>query len=152
MVSVTASLREEQDLILLLELPNHLEFKVTYGLRAIIHTFPIRIRLDKFLPRSGTIFTEELMERIEFIRFRSILGKTQSEIAQLLGVSVKAVHSYEQGWRSIPGHVQRQILLLVQRKQHVDQPSLPCWTKTACPEALRRSCPAWEFQIGRAHV
>ena len=42
-------------------------------------------------------------------------SKVQDEIAQLLGKSVKAVHSYEQGWRSIPPDVERQMLFLLAR-------------------------------------
>ncbi|MGB5991268.1 MAG: helix-turn-helix transcriptional regulator, partial [Desulfobacterales bacterium] len=37
------------------------------------------------------------MDSKEFKKWREKLNKTQKEIAQLLGVSVKAVHSYEQG-------------------------------------------------------
>ena len=50
------------------------------------------------------------MESSEFKEFRAKLGKTQAQMAQLLGVSLKAVHSYEQGWRSVPTAVERQML------------------------------------------
>ncbi|MBW1725430.1 MAG: helix-turn-helix transcriptional regulator, partial [Deltaproteobacteria bacterium] len=49
------------------------------------------------------------MDRKEFRYFRKKLGKTQLQMAQLLGVSLKAVHSYEQGWRSVPSYVERQV-------------------------------------------
>ena len=39
------------------------------------------------------------MNRSEFNRVRKKLDKTQKQMAQLLGVSLKAVHSYEQGGR-----------------------------------------------------
>lgn len=55
------------------------------------------------------------MESNEFKIFRSRLGRTQKEMAQLLGVSIKAIHSYEQGWRKIPGHVERHVYFLVSR-------------------------------------
>ena len=55
------------------------------------------------------------MESKEFKMFRSRLERTQKEMAQLLGISIKAVHSYEQGWRKIPGHVERQIYFLLSR-------------------------------------
>ena len=42
-----------------------------------------------------------------FIRLRKILQKTQPEMASLLGVSVRAIRSYEQGWRPVPVHVER---------------------------------------------
>jgi predicted transcriptional regulator len=49
------------------------------------------------------------VEKEEFVAARTRLDKTQKEMSQLLGVSVKAIYSYEQGWRSIPTHVERQM-------------------------------------------
>ena len=49
------------------------------------------------------------MEKKIFTQMRKHLGKTQKELAELLGVSVKSVSSYEQGWRNIPPHVERQL-------------------------------------------
>ncbi|MCK4792980.1 MAG: helix-turn-helix domain-containing protein, partial [Desulfobacteraceae bacterium] len=42
------------------------------------------------------------MDCEEVLRARKKLGKTQKQLAELLGTSLKAVHSYEQGWRSVP--------------------------------------------------
>ena len=39
------------------------------------------------------------MDRETFVSLRAKLGKTQKSLAELLGVSLKAVQSYEQGWR-----------------------------------------------------
>ena len=49
------------------------------------------------------------MDSKEFCYIRKKLNKTQKQMAQLLGTSVKAVHSYEQGWRKVPAYVERQI-------------------------------------------
>ena len=49
------------------------------------------------------------MDSKEFKKLRKKIDKTQKQMAQLLGVSVKAVHSYEQGWRNISPHVERQM-------------------------------------------
>ncbi len=38
------------------------------------------------------------MDKNEFYWFRKKLQKTQKDMAQLLGTSLKAVESYEQGW------------------------------------------------------
>ena len=57
------------------------------------------------------------MDAFEFKSFREKLKKTQRQMAQLLGVSLKAVHSYEQGWRSIPAYVERQVYFLASRKK-----------------------------------
>ena len=56
------------------------------------------------------------MEKEEFSRIRRYLGKTQSQLAQLLGVSPKAIQSFEQGWRNIPVHTKRQVLFLMALK------------------------------------
>ena len=45
------------------------------------------------------------MDSEEFKYFRKRLSRTQKQIAVLLGTSLKAIHSYEQGWRTVPAHV-----------------------------------------------
>jgi DNA-binding XRE family transcriptional regulator len=88
------------------------------------------------------------MNKKEFSRIRSRLGKTQQQMAQLLGVSNKAIQSFEQGWRKVPVHVERQSLLLAALKgSHVCGKS-PCWTLRKCPIKTRETCPAWEFKAG----
>ena len=59
------------------------------------------------------------MESTEFKELRAKLGKTQAQMAQLLGVSLKAVHSYEQGWRSVPAAVERQMYFLTVKSFHL---------------------------------
>ncbi len=89
------------------------------------------------------------MEKAEFSRFRKCLQKTQREMAELLGTSIKAVHSYEQGWRTIPVHVERQVYFLLSRgNPGGDGDGTPCWEINYCPEERRSSCPAWEFRTG----
>ena len=88
------------------------------------------------------------LEREEFTAFRKKLNKTQSQIAQLLGVSVKAVHSYEQGWRSVPAHVEKQMLFLISRATQGENVMKPCWEIKTCPEEIKNSCPAFEFNAG----
>jgi DNA-binding transcriptional regulator YiaG len=46
-------------------------------------------------------------------RVRKVLGVSQAQMAALLGISTKAVQSYEQGSRSVPAHVQRLAALLL---------------------------------------
>lgn len=89
------------------------------------------------------------MESEEFLRARKLLAKTQKEVAELLGISIKAVHSYEQGWRKIPSHVERQVFFLLSRTRGKDQALKPCWTVKKCPPQRRKFCPAWEFQAGK---
>lgn len=89
------------------------------------------------------------MDPIQFKRFRKQLNKTQKEIANLLGISIKAVHSYEQGWRSIPPSVERQLLFLVSNTPANRKKQKNCWTQKNCAKEVKYRCPAWEFQTGR---
>lgn len=88
------------------------------------------------------------MESSEFSLVRKKLKKTQKEMAQLLGTSLKAIHSYEQGWRTIPPHVERQLFYLVMKKRGLIANQKNCWTIKKCPPKKRNDCPAWEFQSG----
>ena len=69
-------------------------------------------------------------------------------MAELLGTSLKAIHSYEQGWRVVPTHVERQIFFLVSRHKNKNKKIKPCWTTKKCSREQRQSCPAWEFSSG----
>lgn len=90
------------------------------------------------------------MDSKEFLRGRKKLGKTQKQMAELLGSSIKAIHSYEQGWRSIPAHVERQIYFLLSRQRNIDSVGpKSCWTTKNCPTHRKKQCPAWEFRAGK---
>lgn len=87
------------------------------------------------------------MDSTEFKQLRKRLLKTQKQTAHLLGISLKAIHSYEQGWRRIPAAVERNLYFLVSRK--APQEGLgACWEQKDCPPAHREKCPAWEFNSG----
>ncbi len=88
------------------------------------------------------------MDSKELASIRKRLNKTQAQIAHLLGTSVKAVRSYEQGWRKIPGHVERQVLFLLHLKDETWERKNPCWVAKECPPERMTNCPAWEFQAG----
>ena len=88
------------------------------------------------------------MDGHEFAHLRKALSKTQKEVANLLGTSLKAVHSYEQGWRTIPTHVERQLLFLYLRRRDASRKPGACWKIKQCPPEHRNQCPAWEFRAG----
>jgi DNA-binding XRE family transcriptional regulator len=88
------------------------------------------------------------MEPDTFKNLRTRLDKTQKEMARLLGISIKAIHSYEQGWRKIPHHVERQLLFLLSRLVNPNKDSKDCWDINQCPEHRQEKCPAWEFKAG----
>jgi hypothetical protein len=88
------------------------------------------------------------MDRREFKALRHKLGKTQKQMAQLLGTSLKAVHSYEQGWRPVPAYVERQMFFLISAFKGNHKGRKPCWVLKKCPLERKKHCPAWEFKTG----
>ncbi len=88
------------------------------------------------------------MDKKEFSRMRQDLGKTQKQLAQLLGTSPKAVQSFEQGWRNIPVHIERQVLFLIALKSSRNKKIRACWSVRRCSKETRQRCPAWELQAG----
>ena len=86
------------------------------------------------------------MDKYEFAVARKKLEKTQREIAELLGIALKTVHSYEQGWRKIPVHIERQIFFLLCKQRSRHKTLFPCWDQKECD--MKFECPAWEFQSG----
>ena len=89
------------------------------------------------------------MEKQELAKIRHELVKTQKQLAQLLGISLKAIKSFEQGWRNIPAYVERQLFFLLAAKVALNKNNDPCWVVKKCPEAVRQNCPAWELQVGQ---
>jgi DNA-binding XRE family transcriptional regulator len=88
------------------------------------------------------------LDRGEFSILRQKLGKTQKQMAELLGISLKAIQSFEQGWRNVPVHIERQVLFLIAAKAQISGISRPCWEIRGCSLENRTACPAWEFQVG----
>jgi len=88
------------------------------------------------------------MNKNEFYQIRHYLRKTQNQLAQLLGTSSKAIQSFEQGWRNVSAHTERQVLFLLALKRYHGKVNKACWVIKKCPVGTRRDCPAWEFQVG----
>ena len=84
----------------------------------------------------------------EFQIIRQKLLRTQKQMSELLGISLKAVQSFEQGWRNIPAYVERQTLFLLTLKMGTRERLTPCWEIRCCPPRMREICPAWEFKSG----
>jgi hypothetical protein len=89
------------------------------------------------------------MDSEEFKYYRKSLNRTQKQIAELLGTSLKAIHSYEQGWRTVPPAVERQMFFLVSRLEENRKNRKPCWQIKKCPTEQKKKCPAWEFKAGK---
>ncbi|MBI5582429.1 MAG: helix-turn-helix domain-containing protein [Deltaproteobacteria bacterium] len=88
------------------------------------------------------------MESTEFINMRKQLGFTQKQVAQLLVTSLKTVRSYEQGWRTIPQNIERQLMLLTSMQHTSGKTARFCWNVKKCPSARRDQCPAWKLKAG----
>ena len=88
------------------------------------------------------------MDATDFAEVRRHLGKTQTQTARLLGVSPKAVQSFEQGWRRVPAHVERQLLFLLYLNRLPLDGTTPCWERRGCEPEVREKCMAWEVQAG----
>jgi DNA-binding XRE family transcriptional regulator len=88
------------------------------------------------------------MKNRQFFRIRHRLGKTQKELASLLCISLKAVQSFEQGWRKIPPNIERQILFYLFWETSHDKTLKPCWKVQNCPTEWRNSCAAWQHKAG----
>ena len=80
---------------------------------------------------------------------RKALGKSQSELAELLGISTRAVQSYEQGWRPLPPLVQKMAgLLLLLKRRGKSGKIAPCWEICRCGASLRSDCQAYQYGAG----
>jgi len=88
------------------------------------------------------------MDAAEFKTYRSEMKKSQLRMAQLLGVSLKAVQGYEQGWRNIPPSIERQVLFLVYQLRVPIGERKTCWETKKCHHQKRAQCPAHEFNLG----
>lgn len=71
---------------------------------------------------------------------REALAWTQAEAAYFLGVSKKAVESYEQGWRKPPRSVCKQMLTLLALQRGYPGDFKPCWEVCHCTPAVRDAC------------
>ena len=88
------------------------------------------------------------MTKKEFQFIRQKLQKTQKGMGQLLGISPRAVQSFEQGWRRIPAAVERQAFFLYALKIQSSREVKKCWEYPMCTAQKREKCPTWELRAG----
>ena len=81
------------------------------------------------------------MSGADFAGLRASLGKSQRELAELLGISRRTVESYEQGGRIVPSYIERLLYFLRFRLNEEGSKTVdPCWKVRNCPEDLRSRC------------
>ena len=74
-------------------------------------------------------------------QIRAQLSMTQTKVAQALGISVRAIQSYEQGWREVPTHILVQLLVLAAAYRSSSPERKACWKITGCLPEIQRKCP-----------
>ena len=87
------------------------------------------------------------MNKEDFSLTRRVLGKTQNQMAQILCVSQKAIKSFEQGWRNIPSHIKREMLLLLSLKKSSGGSLPACWETRDCSVEWKKKCIVWELKV-----
>ena len=86
---------------------------------------------------------------ISIRQIRSEMGLSQSKLAALVGVSVRAIQSYEQGWREPSEIAERMILLmLIAHRNGANLPLIRCWEHKECAKCVRESCIAYNTRQG----
>jgi len=85
------------------------------------------------------------MKKDEFAVIRQELDLSQKELANFLLVSIRAIQSYEQGWRLIPPDIERNLLLLLMYHRHgiKKQRIAYCHILKNCSEEQKKHCPAF---------
>lgn len=91
---------------------------------------------------------DRFMEKDELIHIRRKLKKTQKDLAAILAVSLRTIRSYEQGDRTIPPHIERQLYFILSRINDKHSTVEMCWDIKKCTDDRRAACPAWEFRCG----
>lgn len=74
-------------------------------------------------------------------RIRGKVGMTQAQVANALGVSLRAIQSYEQGWREVPTHIMIQLLVLAAAHHPAKAKREACWEITGCSLERQVKCP-----------
>jgi len=89
----------------------------------------------------------EMSRLCDLRRAREVLGKSQTELSALLGVSTRAVQSYEQGWRPCPPYVQKLVgmLLMLHWRRAQKKSVAPCWKIHQCTKQSRSECPTYQY-------
>lgn len=83
----------------------------------------------------------ECSQQSETIKnIRKKVGMTQSALSKALGVSIRAIQSYEQGWRDVPTHIMVQLLVLA-AAYYPKSDRKACWEIMGCTQDSMEKCP-----------
>jgi len=86
---------------------------------------------------------------IDLRAVRRELGLSQAGLADLIGVSLRAIQSCEQGWRK-PGQALEKavVLLLLASRKGSELGNELCWDSIDCSEVERKNCLVYQSQQG----
>lgn len=88
---------------------------------------------------------------IDLKAVRQELDLSQAQLARLLGFSVRAIQSCEQGWRKPGASLERgALLLLMASRNEQGIPHQRCWEVMNCPPERRAECIS--FRSGQGHL
>ncbi len=90
-----------------------------------------------------------LGKAIDVVAVREELGLTQSELADLLGVSPRTIQSCEQEWRKPSAALEKALLLhlmIVRRGATFGEEA--CWDCVKCSPQARQQCPVYTPRLG----
>jgi DNA-binding XRE family transcriptional regulator len=86
---------------------------------------------------------------IDLKTIRTELRLSQTELADLIGVSQRTVQSCEQGWRRPSPAVEKAVLLLLLAKRHgADFSKNHCWDTVGCRDEERAACLVYQSRQG----
>jgi DNA-binding XRE family transcriptional regulator len=87
--------------------------------------------------------------RFDLKAIRRKVGLSQSEFADLLGVSLRTIQSCEQGWRNPSPAVEKSALLLfIAHCQGADFRNHTCWATVQCSDQDREGCLVYKTKQG----
>ena len=87
--------------------------------------------------------------KINVREIRAEMGLSQSELGALVGISSRAIQSYEQEWRQPSELVERMLLLLLVAHRNGTRLSrFRCWEQTECSPGVRKRCIAYAARQG----
>lgn len=99
--------------------------------------------------KQSKICTDDMKPCHAFHCLREAMGWSRVETAAILGLSRKAVESYELAWRKVPDRVWKLALTVAAIQRKYPLGTRPCWELTQCHEDVSATCLCRKLTDGR---